>query len=164
MKASHQGREHMHTVIPILRVHVWTPAGDFHHHGDGLWVFEWVFQSETFKNGEAAAGSVVAGHIFNFDRQHWLRVLQGQWRICWTPELISSSFNQFYGCLLWFHSFWKFTGVKAWEWNCFEYKTEWELIQGQDSEIKCICFKSIGVYLIIKWREFDKVFHRYHIS
>lgn len=82
----------------------------------------------------------------------------------WTPELISSSFNQFYGCLRRFHFFWKCTGVNAWEWNSYEYKTGGEFIQGHDCKMRCGRLESICilVHSMIKCRPLTVVLHRYH--
>lgn len=69
-----------------------------------------------------------------------------------TPELISSSFNQFYGCLLRFHFFWKCAGVNASERNPNEYKIG-ESIRGRGRRVRFECFYSsrIGVRFIIKY-------------
>lgn len=49
----------------------------------------------------------------------------------WTPELISSRSNQFYGCLHWFHFFWKCTGVNAQEWRAMNTKSCVEFLAQQ---------------------------------
>lgn len=66
-KSESGGREQMHMVLPILRVHVWPTAGDFHQHGNQACEC-FTEPSEPYRKGEAAAGSAAAGHKLNFDR------------------------------------------------------------------------------------------------
>lgn len=85
----------------------------------------------------------------------------------WTPELISSRFNQFYGRLHWFHFFWKCTGVNAWGPNSYEYKkgrwTHWihTRTRLQDKVWAAVEWICILVHLIIRcWEEIPAELHR----
>lgn len=109
----------------------------------GLRVHEWVFQSELHRNGGGWVTDCWSSIEF------WqvatctgpARSLEDVLPWTWTPELISHRFSQFYGCLDRFHFFWKSTGVKAQEWNHYEYKKGScaDFIQGRDCLTKYLC-------------------------
>lgn len=105
------------TALPILHVCGWPAAGGFHQHGNraaSVWV------SVSIRAAQKERGSSRVSDCWSWIEFWQVAPSKGPagsledvlpWT--WTPELISRGFNQFYGCLHWFHFFWKSTGVNA---------------------------------------------------
>lgn len=146
--------------LPILRVCIWPTAGSFHQHGNKTWRCMNERFNQSHSEREAAAGSATAGPELNFWQVESSKGPAGSLEDVqpWTGknELISYGFNQFYGCLLWLHFFWKkSTGVKAPEQNSYEYKKGrcTNFIQGQNRSEEKEGKKLLGVlvYMFENW-------------
>lgn len=108
------------------------------------------FNQSHSERRESEAGSAAAGPKLNFDRLAENKgpagVSGGFCCLRTTPELISSSFDQFYGRLHDFNSSGKAQGLKLEIGAAMNIKQK-SLSQGRDGQINC-CIR-----LIVKWEE-----------